>query len=240
MNFPEWLDHIDKILFTLIQHDSDHAVLDRVAPILRDPYTWIPFYVFMLYYSLRYVRQQALPFILLSLLTFAITDSLTAQVMKPFFERLRPCHDPDMAQTIRILGDCGGLYSMPSSHAANHFGLAAFWYFAVRTIERTGGSLSEGQSLDLSGRRGKFFRKPVFRTLTGGKKWWGLYVWAAAVCYAQIYVGKHYPFDTLAGAGTGWLTGVGISRIFNYVWARNSEGRYNFIGWFKKEAGNTN
>jgi hypothetical protein len=54
MNFFEWLDHIDKILFTLIQHDTDHAVLDVAAPILRDPYTWIPFYAFMLYYSLRY------------------------------------------------------------------------------------------------------------------------------------------------------------------------------------------
>jgi undecaprenyl-diphosphatase len=208
MNFLEWLDHIDKILFTLIQHDTDHAVLDVVAPILRDPYTWIPFYGFMLYYSLRYVRQQAWSFILLSLLTFAITDSLTAQVMKPFFGRLRPCHDPEMAQTIRVLVDCGGLYSMPSSHAANHFGLAAFWYFAVRT--------------------------------TGGKKWWGLYVWAAVICYAQIYVGKHYPFDTLVGACTGWLTGVGMSRIFIYLRDRKSDTRYNFTGWFKKAAGNTN
>ena len=112
----------------------DHTVLDVVMPILRDPYTWVPVYVFMLYYSLRHVRQQAWAFIVLSLLTFAITDSLTSQIMKPFFGRLRPCHDPDITQTIRILMDCGGLYSMPSSHAANHFGLAAFWYFAIRSM----------------------------------------------------------------------------------------------------------
>src|SRR6266404_8497187 len=103
MSFFEWLDHIDKVLFTLIQHDSDHTVLDVVMPILRDPYTWVPFYVFMLYYSLRHVRQQAWAFIVLSLLTFAITDSLTSQIMKPFFGRLRPCHDLDITQTIRIL-----------------------------------------------------------------------------------------------------------------------------------------
>ena len=208
MSFFEWLDHIDKVLFTLIQHDSDHAVLDAVAPVLRDPYTWIPFYVFMLYYSLRYAKGQAWTFIVLSLLTFAITDSLTAQIMKPFFGRLRPCHEPDMAQTIRMLVDCGGLYSMPSSHAANHFGLAAFWYFAIRTM--------------------------------GGRKWWGLYVWAAAICYAQIYVGKHYPFDILVGSCTGWLTGYGLSRIFTYLWDRRSDSKLNFIGWFKKVPGNTN
>ena len=209
MSFFEWLDHIDKVLFTLIQHDSDHAVLDVVAPILRDPYTWIPFYGFMLYYSLRHAKQQAWAFIALSLLTFAITDSLTAQVMKPFFGRLRPCHDPDLAQTIRILVDCGGLYSMPSSHAANHFGLAAFWYFAICKMN--------------------------------GKKWWWLYIWAAAVCYAQIYVGKHYPFDVLAGSCTGFLIGFGLSRIFIYVWDKKSDGRFNLSAWFfKKAPGNTN
>lgn len=208
MSFFEWLDNIDKFLFTLIQHDSDHAVLDVVAPILRDPYTWVPFYAFMLYYALRYGRQKAWAFIALTLLTFAITDSLTSQIMKPFFGRLRPCHDPDLTQTIRVLVDCGGLYSMPSSHAANHFGLAAFWYFAIRTM--------------------------------GGRKWWGLYVWAAAICYAQIYVGKHYPIDILIGACAGWLAGFGLSRIFIYLWNRKSDSRLNLIGLFKKVPGNTN
>lgn len=195
MSFFEWLDHIDKFLFTLIQHDTDNAVLDVVMPVLRDPYTWAPFYVFMLYYCLRKGQQRAWIFIVLSLLTFAITDSLTAQIMKPFFGRFRPCHDPDMASSIRMVIDCGGLYSMPSSHAANHFGLAAFWYYTIKTM--------------------------------GGKKWWWLYWWAGAVCYAQIYVGKHYPFDILAGACTGLLAGYGISCIFVYLWKKYSRGLTN-------------
>jgi undecaprenyl-diphosphatase len=204
MSFFEWLDHIDKVLFMLIQHDTDNDVLDVVMPVLRDPYTWAPFYLFMLYYCLRKGQQQAWIFITLSLLTFAITDSLTVQIMKPFFGRLRPCHDPDMAQTIRMIIDCGGLYSMPSSHAANHFGLATFWYHAIRTMG-TGS----------------------FRT-TSGMKWWrGLYWWAGAVCYAQIYVGKHYPFDVLAGACIGLLAGYGMSRIFTYLWKKYSRGWTN-------------
>jgi len=208
MSFFEWLDHIDKFLFTLIQHDTDNAVLDVVMPVLRDPYTWVPFYVFMLYFCLRKGQQHAWIFIALSLLTFAITDSLTAQIMKPLFGRLRPCHDPDMAQTIRMVIDCGGLYSMPSSHAANHFGLAAFWYYTIRIMT--------------------------------GKKWWWLYWWAGAVCYAQIYVGKHYPFDILAGACTGLLAGYGMSRIFAYLWEIRSHRNLDFIRWFKKVPGNTN
>jgi undecaprenyl-diphosphatase len=192
MSLLKWLDHIDKTISALIQHDSDHSILDAVMPILRNPYTWIPLYVFMLYYAVRKGRNTAWPFIILSLLTFAITDSLTAQVLKPLFGRLRPCYDPEMHDMIRGLVDCGGLYSMPSNHAANHFGLAAFWYFSIRSM--------------------------------GGGKWNWLWFWAGAICYAQIYVGKHYPFDILVGALVGLITGLGMSRLFVY-WANRQGGR---------------
>lgn len=196
MSLLNWLDNLDKALFVLIQHDSDHSVLDRIMPLLRDPYTWIPLYVFMLFYIFFKDRNKALPFIVLSLLTFAITDSLTAQVLKPLFGRLRPCHDPEMQTTLRSLVDCGGIYSMPSNHAANHFGLAAFWFFSLRSIT--------------------------------GKKWRWLWFWAAAVCYAQIYVGKHYPFDIAVGSLTGFLTGLGMSRLFLF-WENRQNHRPPFL-----------
>ena len=134
MPLIKWLEHLDKVLFVLIQHDSNHQFLDPVMLVLREPLTWVPFYAFMLYYSFRAGKQKAWAFIVLSVLTFAITDSLTAQVLKPLFGRLRPCHDPGMQAVLRELVDCGGLYSMPSNHAANHFGLATFWYFSIRAI----------------------------------------------------------------------------------------------------------
>lgn len=134
MPLLQWLDHLDKILLLMIQNDSDHAILDKIMPVLRDAYTWIPLYAFILYYAWRRSGKNCWSFIVLSLLTFAITDSLTAQVLKPWFGRLRPCHDPDLTNLVREVIDCGGLYSMPSSHAANHFGLAAFWYFSVKEI----------------------------------------------------------------------------------------------------------
>jgi len=200
MSLLQWLDHIDKVLFVLIQHDSDHSFLDLLMPVLRNALTWIPLYGFVLYYAIRKGKRRAWFFIGLSLLCFAITDSVSAQVLKPLFGRLRPCYDPALQSLLRGLVDCGGPYSLPSSHAANHFGLAAFWYFSVRTMT--------------------------------GKKWNWLWLWATAICYAQIYVGKHYPFDILAGAFMGILTGMGMSRIFERLWHRQVEDKRQLIGTF--------
>jgi membrane-associated phospholipid phosphatase len=48
------------------------------------------------------------------------------------------------------------------------------------------------------------------------KKWiYMIYVWALFVCYAQVYVGVHYPLDILGGAGVGTLAGLLTAGIFN-------------------------
>lgn len=189
MTWLSWLDHLDKAIFTLIQHDSDGSVLDKVMPFLREPLTWIPLYAYMLYFAIRLGATKAWPFIVLTILTVAFTDSVAAQVLKPLFGRLRPCHDPDVQNVIRGLVDCGGLYSMPSNHAANHFGLATFWYCSIRRMR--------------------------------GKKWTWLWFWAALVCYAQVYVGKHFPLDIVVGAIFGLLTGWGTYRLLVYWESRH-------------------
>jgi len=69
-------------------------------------------------------------------LTFAITDFLSAGILKPFIARLRPCHDMNLGFTLNNIAGCGGVFGMPSSHASNHFGLATFWYIVIaHTLE---------------------------------------------------------------------------------------------------------
>ena len=44
----------------------------------------------------------------------------SSNFFKEFFERLRPCHNPELIEIIRIVKDgCGGLYGFFSAHAAN-------------------------------------------------------------------------------------------------------------------------
>jgi len=48
------------------------------------------------------------------------------------------------------------------------------------------------------------------------KKWSRLFfVWAATICYGQIYVGVHYPLDILGGAVLGCMIGWATGTFFN-------------------------
>jgi membrane-associated phospholipid phosphatase len=132
----DWLDQIDKIAFTFIHRDISAHWLDPVMLLLRNQYTWIPLYVFMLYWTFRIDRPTGIKFIVLTILCFAITDYTSSSILKYHFERLRPCHAEDLTTVIRGIIGCGGKYSFPSSHAANHFGLATFWFYTVLYVKQ--------------------------------------------------------------------------------------------------------
>lgn len=40
------------------------------------------------------------------------------------------------------------------------------------------------------------------------------FLWAGIICYAQVYVGVHYPLDVVGGALLGIAIGAGISVLF--------------------------
>lgn len=46
-------------------------------------------------------------------------------------------------------------------------------------------------------------------------KWAWIFIWAAAICYAQVYVGVHYPVDVLCGAVVGIILGYISATIYN-------------------------
>jgi membrane-associated phospholipid phosphatase len=134
MSMIEWIEHVDKLMFSFVQTKLSAKWLDSIMLIIRNPLTWLPLYVFVLFRILKFDRSIALKFICLSILCFAITDYSTAHFFKPLFERLRPCYDEETAGIVRGIINCGGKYSFPSSHAANHFGLASFWFYSLYLI----------------------------------------------------------------------------------------------------------
>ena len=66
----------------------------------------------------------------LSLLIF-LSDFGSVHLFKNVFERLRPCHQ---LEQVRIVNECGGLYSFISSHASNSFAIAFFVSIILKNI----------------------------------------------------------------------------------------------------------
>ncbi len=55
----------------------------------------------------------------------------------------------------------------------------------------------------------------IYLTLRQTSSIWAVvFVWAALISYAQIYVGVHYPGDVAGGTIIGCLIGYGTSRLF--------------------------
>lgn len=100
--------------------------LDSIVLQLTQTITWIPLYVVLLYFIYRIDYKSTLWILGGVMLTILLADQVSSGLMKPYFERLRPCHDPRWEGMIHVYGRCGGLYGFVSSHAANTFGLATF------------------------------------------------------------------------------------------------------------------
>lgn len=43
-----------------------------------------------------------------------------------------------------------------------------------------------------------------------------LFVWAVSICYAQVYIGVHYPIDVFGGALLGSIIGYFTALFYNY------------------------
>ncbi len=120
---------LDSRLFRVINQEWANAVLDLILPFVRQAYFWIPVYVFILSLMLLQYGRKAVPWLLALIFVFAYTDLIAASLLKPLIARIRPCND---LESMRLLVNCGGGYSMPSAHASNHFGLSYFILFTLR------------------------------------------------------------------------------------------------------------
>ena len=122
----------DEDLF-LVLNSFHYDALDPLALQLTETVSWIPLYLFLLYKIYRADPASSAWIIGGVMLTILLADQVTSGLMKPFFERLRPCHDPRWEGLLHNYGRCGGLYGFASSHAANTFGLATFLTLSLRS-----------------------------------------------------------------------------------------------------------
>ena len=157
--------------------------------------TWIPMYALLIIWLVWQYKQQAAGMIGALILTIIIADQTASSLLKPWVERLRPCHVAYLQDKIHLVVEgCGGTYGFASSHAANSFGLSTALWLLCGTVVPT-------------------VKRPSKYLL-----WF--FPWAALVSYSRVYVGVHYPLDIIAGAIIGVAAAFAAVKIVSFLLAR--------------------
>jgi membrane-associated phospholipid phosphatase len=128
------LERWDKAFYIKINSEWTNSLFDAIMPFIRNEYFWPPVYIFLLLFATLNFKVRGWWWAMFFLCTFALTDMISSRLIKETVERLRPCNDPTMSEYVRVLIDCGSGYSFTSSHAANHFGIATFFFITMRNI----------------------------------------------------------------------------------------------------------
>lgn len=91
--------------------------------------------LFLGYVFLTHTRKKALIFLFCATVAVGLADITSARICKPFFQRVRPCHEASglSFEVHTVNGQCGGKYGFVSSHAANLFAAAAMISLMFRT-----------------------------------------------------------------------------------------------------------
>jgi len=100
---------------------------DEIMWWVSNKYSSIPIYLAILFFVLKKYKLKGFIFVIALILSVTIADKLSVHLFKNVFERLRPCHNPDIANLVHIVKNkCGGQYGFISSHATNSFVVAVF------------------------------------------------------------------------------------------------------------------
>ena len=185
----EFLENIDRKLFLLINGCySDFA--DFFFYWVSNKYTWIPFYVLLLFLCIRILKNKWWLLLFFIPLLITATDQVSVHLFKNVFLRFRPCHNLELKDVVHLVnGYCGGKYGFVSSHAANSFGLATFIWLILR----------------------RNYRYWFWILFVG---------YAGLIGYSRIYLGVHYPADVAVGALVGVAAGIIFYLLFKFVHQR--------------------
>lgn len=118
----EYLIKIDKLIFTFFNTTISNPVFDVFFPIITNQDIWIfPILAGVIVLSIKGGRRGRICSMTL-IVGIILADYTSAQILKPFFQRLRPSHE--LIDEIRLLVSRGGKYGFVSSHAANIYAAA--------------------------------------------------------------------------------------------------------------------
>ena len=125
------LIHMDKVVFRFFNTTIANPLFDWIMPIITNQNIWAVPIIIIIFSLLFKGGRRGRIAVAIIIISVGLADAASAQILKPFFARLRPSHE--LTEGIRILMGKGGQYGFVSSHAANVFAAAVvFGYFYPR------------------------------------------------------------------------------------------------------------
>ncbi len=116
---PDALLSLDRSVFFLINQTLSNPVFDLILPFLTDLNRMLGGKIFfigvLLLLLIRGGRKGRIA-VLVLIVTITLSDRLSSFGIKPLVNRERPCQT---LEGVRLLTNCGGGKSFPSSHAVN-------------------------------------------------------------------------------------------------------------------------
>jgi undecaprenyl-diphosphatase len=106
--------------------------LDPIMLFITAKNTWIPLYFLIVVIFIRKLGWRSIYLLGACGLLILLADQSASGLFKPFFERLRPCHNVQIQDLVHTIKHCGGQYGFASSHASNTFALATFLFLLFR------------------------------------------------------------------------------------------------------------
>ena len=140
----ELIDRLDTALFFIINRDLQNAIFDWFMPFVTNKKNWYPLFLIIIVGLLWKGGKKGRIAVALLIPVIVLSDQLSASLIKPFFDRMRPCEAMRDLEMVNMLIGLKTSPSFPSSHAANSFAAATFFghyyprfkwlYFAIATI----------------------------------------------------------------------------------------------------------
>ena len=162
----DFFSSFDMNLMIWIHQNLSNTIFDKIMPFITNKNNWIVPIASLIIILCFFSGKKGKVTLLILIISLSLTDAICAQILKPFFERLRPSHLH--LEQLNLLVSKGGKWSMPSNHAANMFSLAVIlshFYSKCRGF---------------------------------------LFFFAVTISFSRVYVGVHFPGDTLLGALIGY------------------------------------
>lgn len=128
----ETLIELDKELLLFL--NSFHTPwLDPIMFWITKTLFWLPLYLFLLFLIIKNFKKDTWIVLIGVAITILLADQITSGFMKPFFARLRPSREPSLQGLVHLVnGYTGGKYGFASSHAANTFATALFFWLLFK------------------------------------------------------------------------------------------------------------